>query len=774
MSQPLPQQPAAASDPVTEVAAALLKAAAGVVVVLVALPLVVPLLVLAVLPPGAATKTRYWTSPQGWTAAVIAGPLAGAALLIVEAALLTSWLQERADTVFAQPMPVWLGEVWQVAAPWLLANLLVGVLLVPAGYGWRRRQVAKLVQDRRIPDVVTQERIETARKHAADHTAARAIGVRLDSRTGAVRRIDPAARCAPALIDGVPTFGVVARPTVRTVAERLHDRRQVRDWVSRDSRWMQIPDTAGAVRALLVAESGSGKTVLLTGLIESALTRGWPVVFIDAKGDPADATALVTRARAAGHTAATAGRWNLFTGGSAQIVEKLMRLLPAPDGANQHYLDEARAVLAAIQGGSPLTSVTDLHARLADPTAHVRDTADRDLVTAVVEARSGLTAATRVQRALSAALRPLEELLDPAGWSYRALGQNLTVVSLSPADSAHARLGDLMLVDLRHTLATRLATGDKSPLLAVVDEFAQLVGSDSDPGDTAAALFETARSAGCGLVLAAQSTAGISGDDTRRARALASGAALILGRSKDPEDVVRYAGTVMRMEASGAAAGEELRSARAQHTWVIPPQDVREAWDGAFWLIQAGAIAAFRALPPAPAVMPVADAAHARTHDAFPDTADATTAPVEALREPVLREAVAGPAQPTPRVQRPSGARRRDPAPVETVPDRVAGSVLTWEVGVTGLEIEVVHHGAGSWLATAWPATDDTVLNDVPDPDCVPFLTDRHPTGADSGVWHAQWHPAFTPAWADDPAMTEAWRKALERLIARARAHWQL
>ena len=170
-----------------------------------------------------------------------------------------------------------------------------------------------------------------------------------------------------------------------------------------------------------------------------------------------------------------------------------------------------------------------------------------------------------------------------------------------------------MLVDLRHALADRLAAGTKTPLLVVVDEFAQLVGADTDPGDTAAALFETARSAGVGLVLAAQSTAGLAADDTRRARALASGAALILGRSKDPEDVVRYAGTVMRMEASGAAAGEELRSARAQHTWVIPPQDVREAWDGAFWLIQAGAIAAFRALPPAPAAAPQAGAVPAGT-----------------------------------------------------------------------------------------------------------------------------------------------------------------
>lgn len=103
------------------------------------------------------------------------------------------------------------------------------------------------------------------------------------------------------------------------------------------------------------------------------------------------------------------------------------------------------------------------------------------------------------------------------------------------------------------------------------DEFAQLVTADSDPGDIAASMFETARSAGIGLWLAAQSVAGLSQDEAQRRRALSSGAALLFGRSKDPEDVVAFAGTVMRLEASGAATGEELRSARAQHTYVIPP-----------------------------------------------------------------------------------------------------------------------------------------------------------------------------------------------------------
>lgn len=150
-------------------------------------------------------------------------------------------------------------------------------------------------------------------------------------------------------------------------------------------------------------------------------------------------------------------------------------------------------------------------------------------------------------------------------------------------------------------MADRLRRGDKRPALLIVDEFPQLVTEETDPGDVAAALFETARSAGLGLILAGQSVAGLSGDEAMRQRALSSGAGLIVGRSKDPEAVVQLAGTVMRMEASGEAHSGELRSGRAQHTYVNPPQVVREAWDGRFWLIHRGASAPFQVLPPAPA-----------------------------------------------------------------------------------------------------------------------------------------------------------------------------
>lgn len=84
-----------------------------------------------------------------------------------------------------------------------------------------------------------------------------------------------------------------------------------------------------------------------------------------------------------------------------------------------------------------------------------------------------------------------------------------------------------MLVDLRRWMSARLARRDKAPAVVFFDEFAQLVTADSDPGDIAASMFETARSAGIGLWLAAQSVAGLSQDEAQRRRALSSGAALL-------------------------------------------------------------------------------------------------------------------------------------------------------------------------------------------------------------------------------------------------------
>jgi len=572
-------------------------------VALVALPLVIPLAANAMVSDIVATRTRFWIVWKWQWVANTIGILVVTSLLTVEAVLVTGWVRRGDAALFFAGD--WPAQVHPTFGGWALINLVSGVLLLPAVWSLRRRRIAEQVRTRRITDVLRQERIESARKRAADGTTAQRIGVHLDSTTGRITGLSDRVLSVPYEVAGRQSFGFINLPTVRVFADRFHDSRKMRDWVDPTGQFVVLPDVSSAVRALIVAESGSGKTVLINGLVLCALQHGWPVFVIDAKGDPADAESLVAVAESHGRSASVGGRWDLFNGTADQVTSKLMRLMPTADGANQHYLDEIRGVLQAVQDQTPIRSVADLRERLTNPGPHVRDQFDLMIVNQTID-RNGTTAGMRAMHSLLVALRPLERFISEDGWSYGNSTTDVTVIPLSPVDDAQAKLGDLLMLDLRNFLAARLVARDKSPVVVIVDEFPQLVTGGQDPGDTAGSLFETARSAGVGLVLATQSPAGLSNDETRRRRALTSGAALIFGRSKDPEDVVKYAGTVLRMEASGKAAGDELGSARAQHTFVIPPQDVREAADGGFWIVQAGAIAAFRVLPHLTATSPIA------------------------------------------------------------------------------------------------------------------------------------------------------------------------
>jgi len=345
-------------------------------------------------------------------------------------------------------------------------------------------------------------------------------------------------------------------------------------------------------------------------------------------------------------------------------------------------------------------------------------------------------------------------------------------MSLSPVDVTQARLGHLLMVDLRHFLATRLRAGDKSPVLVVVDEFPQLVTAESDPGDAAAALLETARSASAGLILAAQSTAGLSNDDVRRARALASGAALIAGRSKDADPIVYYAGTVIRLETTGSVQGDGLYGGRAQHSYAIPPQDVREAWDGSFWLIQGGAIAPFRTMPPrrtAPA------------HAASILVPEPTAAP-ESRSPASLETEAAGldPRLPTATPTRPM--TRKTPPPRFTTrfapasptaeaaavaPTATAGTA-TAEDDIVGFEIVVAPTHSG-WEAVAYAATERLVLDDL-EADRVHLAKDHH---FDASSWAADWQPGQPAPWEDGhQSVPAAWIPDLEHLLQAARTRY--
>lgn len=581
---------------------AIFKAGFLTLAVMLCAPLIIPFIVRATTAVWAPTKRWYWITYKWWWVIVTTGIVLLAALLAVEVLLAVQWARaggyDALVTTDDRIAIAW-GAVW----PWLIVNTAAGVLLVPAMWSAQRRKVAEKVRHRTIPDVVRQERIEAARRQAMDMASARRIGVKVDAVTKQITGSTGKGIVAPyAVGDGQYALGVINRDTIQSIAQKTADRSRVPDWVTADSRYLILPTKAGACRMLLFSESGTGKTVWLMSMIAAAALMGTKVIFIDAKGVPRDARETADLVRHLGRTAVISGkgpeaatRWNLFNGSAADVTAKLMRLQPPPDGANQHYLEEIEAVLTALQHAEPLRSVADLHARLARLDA--RDKYDFRMLQRIVNTTTKETAAERAIASVVKSLRRFEGWIDNEGWTFDAPEADVTICPLIPVDPTQAALGDLLLLELRSYIARRLTNEDYSPVLVIVDEFPQLVTPGNDPADLAARLFETIRSAGGGLILAGQNVEGFSPEPAMRARALNSGAAVAFGRQKSPDELCALAGTELRLEASGAATGEELKSGRAQHSYQIKPQDVRTAAAAQFWIVQGGSHAAFRALP---------------------------------------------------------------------------------------------------------------------------------------------------------------------------------
>ncbi len=603
--------PSTQTDTTTELVVVLLKAVSFVVF----LPLAIPLFTWTLIGPKRATRASFWRVPKWWGPVAAGGVTVWAGVVIFEVVVLALWVQDD-GLARLREQDAWLSIAWGQVWPWLIVNFLLGFLLVPLVVSWKRRQLRRLTRLRRIPNVTLQEDIERAQTAAADSAAGERAGVRVNREDGTVTALaKPAARAPLELPDGRHAIAVRTTDTVRNAAERFDDVRRLPDWLSKDGRYVCLPDKPAAARVLVIAESGSGKTVLLNDAIAAALAKGWRVFFLDAKGALDDAEHVAGIARRLGRTANVGGAYNLFSGTPAQIVGKLMRLWPSSGGDGEHYRSEAISCLHAIQAESPLVSVDDLFKRLLRPTAFV---GAEEAAVVLYEPEKGMTSGQRVWQSLSARLVDIRPYLSEDGWTFANAPADLTVIPLVPVDPAEKKLGDLMMHDLRNYVADRLRQRITTPMLVVVDEFPQLTGEDIDAGDSAAQLFETCRTADMGLILAAQSTAGLSSDEVTRKRLLSSGVALVAGRTKDPDEVVNLAGTTIRMESSGGSGGDELRSGRAQHTFVLPPGHLRNASIGAFWMIQAGAVAAFRALMP---VEPLYETPEADDSDAAAEAA---------------------------------------------------------------------------------------------------------------------------------------------------------
>lgn len=362
-------------------------------------------------------------------------------------------------------------------------------------------------------------------------------------------------------------------------------------WQSKDM--LVLPDDPANVRAVVLGESGSGKTVLLRRILLTAAMRSWRTIFLDAKGDLRDAEKISQRSGAP-----VVRRYRLEPvplptlahepDAGAGLADLLMSVRPLTGTDADFYRTEierfVRAVLTSETAGrEPLPrTLPDIRERLESVESWSPDQAE-DFRDARVRAR--------VLQGWDASWKRLDGYLDPAGWAWH--DRQSIVHPIQPSDPRQRALARVIIDQAFTFLRWRQETDDRSPVLLVIDELAQISDTGDRLADLAARLLELARSTGVGVVFAAQSSYTLANDEDEARRILTAGGVVFAGRQRAGRLVEEIAGEVPRPEMTVDAQGRPLRG-RTNDEARLPARDLAGASVGEFWAIGNGSVQSVR------------------------------------------------------------------------------------------------------------------------------------------------------------------------------------
>jgi len=296
--------------------------------------------------------------------------------------------------------------------------------------------------------------------------------------------------------------------------------------------WFTYPAAVLGRHLVLIGGSGSGKTETCKRLAAGAAqVYGWKVFYLDCKGDDDTAEAFLTAMRSVGRTRLAYFPSERYDGWRGDATALLNRLLMILDFSEPYYRDLTRMLLSlALEAPpGPPRSSTELLARL-----NLDDLAAR--YAGMPEARelSGLRTvdAQAVYNRYRAFFKALGGALD-GHWAFEDVDAGYVLLRGLELKDQTSSLGRYILEDFAHYVATRKPK-DKRVLL-IVDEFPAIAFG----GANAASLFEMVRFHGGGIVVTAQSYAGMGSEVDR---ILGAAAGLILHQCADPERLLARAG----------------------------------------------------------------------------------------------------------------------------------------------------------------------------------------------------------------------------------------
>jgi hypothetical protein len=321
-------------------------------------------------------------------------------------------------------------------------------------------------------------------------------------------------------------------------------------------------------QALILGETGSGKTVTALALASELLRLGWDVHWIDGKADPDTRRAFLDAAAAAGIDAKDGSLEPIdgWRGGAEAIVN---RLLATQHFTEPYYEGIARSALRTAVGDDPPGSLSELVDRLDKKllARSVRD--DRRAADLLHQIPDKELAGVRLR--YDGIAWAVGNTLD-GHWSYEDTHASYVPVGRPENRHQAAEIGAFILEDLLHWALARKPRGRRA--VVIIDEFSKL----SDRPGAAVDLVERARASGVGIVLIGQTWASLGPNEAIRSRLAGTVGTVILHQLKQPDEAAALAGTkwvMERTEQTHVLDHTGLGSQRAGNRFVVHPDDVR-------------------------------------------------------------------------------------------------------------------------------------------------------------------------------------------------------